>query len=110
MSYTIDPSKATMYGNALTYGTTSCDGYIYGVAGSVSGDVGGSITDIVEFSGSVVLTSNITIESGSAVIIACDASVNSNKFAVSVDDGGYMNTRGQRLPSASKIANILVIT
>ena len=58
----------------------------------------------------VTLTSNVTISSEGAIVVACDANVYSNKFSITINDGGVLNTRGQRLPKGSKIANILVIT
>lgn len=102
--------SATQYGAGITYGGTLCTAPVYGVSSAVSGSQAGNITDTVEWTGSVELTSNIVIKDGGAVVIACDAEVISNQFTIVVEDGGILNTRGNRLPDSSAISSILVIT
>lgn len=98
-------------GSNLTYGGTLCTGAIYGVeACSENTTVGGTITDVQEWLGDIEMTSNVIIQDGAAVVISCDANIDSNGNVIIVQDGGYLNTRGQRLPENSAMGSIIIFT
>jgi hypothetical protein len=97
------------YGTGLTYGGSNCTAPIYGVEADITGNVGGNITNIQEWTGTINLTSNVIILDDAAVVIACDTFVKSNGFTIITQDGGYLNTRRKRLPGNSNIGSVLII-
>lgn len=98
-------------GSNLTYGGTLCTGAVYGVAACAENTtVSGTITDVQEWLGDIELTNNVIIQSGAAVVISCTANIDSNGFTIVVQDNGYLNTRGKRLPETSNIGSIIIIT
>ena len=102
--------SATQYGNDITYGGTLCTGAVYGVQSCVDGNVGGTVSTVVEWTGDINLTSNVIIESGAAIVISCDANIISNGNTIIIQDNGYLNTRGNRLPRNSAIGSVIVFT
>lgn len=99
------------YGVGLTYGGTDCLVPVYGVSSSINtANVSGNITNIQEWVGQINLTGDVFIQNGAAVVIDCDAVIDSNSFTIIIQDGGYLNTRNKRLPHNSSIGSILIIS
>ena len=101
---------AITYGTNITYGGSQCSAAVYGTEVCSSGSKSGTITGIEEWVHDVELTSNVIVSDGSAIIISCGVNVTSNGYAIIVQDGGILNTRGERLPEQSMIRSILIIT
>jgi len=48
--------------------------------------------------------------SGGVVVISCDAEIDANEKVIIVQNGGLLNTRGNRLPQGSAIGSTIIIT
>lgn len=96
------------YGEAV-YNTTICDAYVYGVEED-SNTASGTISNIQEWIGDIELTGDIVIADSAAVVISCDAKLNSNGYRIIIEDGGYLNTRDQRLSQGSSISSVIIFT
>ena len=97
------------YGEKV-YDTDLCEASIYGVDVCVTGPLSGTISNIRELIGVNEMTGNVIIADGGALVIDCDASIEAMGYKIIIQDGGYLNTRGKRLPPTSAMGSFIIFS
>lgn len=75
----------------------------------ISGTISGTRTSET-WVGSVEFASNIIIPNGVVVLVDPNCYINSNGFTIIVQNGGYLDTQGKRLPRKSAIGSQIIFS
>lgn len=103
----VDVGAAVVLDGAQEPNTAATEYSFTFLSNDVSGLISGTRTS-ENWIGTITFGSNITIPSGTTVTVDTGAFIESNNYVILVQDGGYLDTEGKRLPKSSALGSVIV--